>query len=185
MVFFSFHHIGSVWEQGHFSTVVFFLWQWDNMFPACFSSRPLPKIRCRTVCLRGWEVWGFCVEEQQKRNRKSEEQRGVTAGGGVCVRAAASSPLLPCYSSSSLCFLPLAGPWPFLREPFWGRRRCPRSCSVHGTPPCPSSLSRSESERMRAEEVGAGTGFRRAGRERNSMTSKSLSKQVDSFYLEL
>lgn len=118
----------------------------------------------------------FVLKDQQKRKRKSEEQEGETAGGGgVSVRGQRRAPPpLPCYSSSSRCFLPLTGPWPFLREPFCGRRRCPRSCSVHGTPPCPSSLSRSESECMRAEEVGAVTGFRRAARRRrregNGMT---------------
>lgn len=93
-----------------------------------------------------------------------EEQQGVAAASGMRGGQRAA-PLLSCYSSSSRCFLPLTGPMPFLREPFWGRRRCPRSCSVHGTPPCPSSLSRSESECMRAEEVGAGTGFMRTARE--------------------
>lgn len=91
-----------------------------------------------------------------RRSRTSEGQGAVTVGGGPFPR------LLRRYSNSSRCFLPRAGPWPFLREPFWGRSRCPRSCSFQVTPFCPSSLSRSESECMRAEEVGAGMGFRRA-----------------------
>lgn len=160
-IFFSLQ-IGSVWDQGNSSIVVFFLWQWYNMFPACFSSLSLIKSRYHSLSswMRGvrFLCWRTTKEKERVRNR------GVWQLEEGCVRAAASSPLLSCYSSSSLCFLPLAGPWPFLREPFWGRRRCPRSCSVHGTPPWPSSLSRSESECMRAEEVGAGTGFIRAGR---------------------
>lgn len=57
------------------------------------------------------------------------------------------------YSSSSRGFLALGASWPLFREPFWGRSRWPHSW--------PSSLSRSESECMRAGDVGPGTGFRR------------------------
>lgn len=113
--------------------------------------------------------------------KTNEGERGGVKGKS-CVRAAVSSPLLSCYSCSSLCFLALTGPWPFLREPFWGLRSCPRSWSVHGIPPCPSSLSRSESECMRAEEVGAGTGFRRAERERGEQKRK---KQCDGAVLNI
>lgn len=72
----SFLHSGSVWEQGSVSTVVIvFLWEWGYMFPACSSSRSLPLSTYQSVSLRGWEVQGFCAEDQQKRDRKSEAQR--------------------------------------------------------------------------------------------------------------
>lgn len=114
---------------------------------------------------------GFHELKEAWRSRKRVDQ---WEEDGVFVKVAWSSPPPRGYSSSSLCFLLRAGPWPFLREPFWGRRRCPRSCSFHGTPFCPSSLSRSESERMRAEEVGAGMGFSRAvsGQQRRSRSRK-------------
>lgn len=106
----------------------------------------------------------FYVLKEPWRSRKCVEQRGVTVlGSFLFVKVALELPTSSYrYSNSSRCFLLRAGPWPFLKEPFWGRRRCPRSCSFHGTPFCPSSLSRSESECMRAEEVGAGMGFSRA-----------------------
>lgn len=75
------------------------------------------------------------------------------------------------YRNSSLCFLVLWGPWPLRKEPFWGRSRWPRSRSVQGTPACPSSLSRSESECMRADEEGVGTGFSRANGEKMNTQS--------------
>ena len=82
-----------------------------------------------------------------------------------------------CYSSSSLCgFLPRAGPRPFRSVPFCGRSSWPRSRSAQATPPWPSSLSRSESERMRAEEVGGGTAFRRAG---GGVTERMRSKVTE------
>ena len=153
--------VGSVWGSGIFQyNGVFSVPVGQHVssmsFPLSLSLNPGVPLsvfmdeRCEVFVLKN-----------NKRIRGRVRSRGVEEG---CTRAAASSPLLSCYSSSSRCFLPRTGPWPFLREPFWGRRRCPRSCSVHGTPPCPSSLSRSESECMRAEEVGAGTGFIRAGR---------------------
>lgn len=156
-----FLHSGSVWEQGNVSTVVFLL---RDSGTTCFQ-HPLFLFLIIQVSHSLVFMDERC-EVSVLTNRKSEEQRGCDSWRR-CVRAYVCvyelPPLLSCYSSSSLCFLPLTGPCPFLREPFWGRRRCPRSCSVHGTPPCPSSLSRSESECMRAEEVGAGTGFKRAG----------------------
>lgn len=158
---------GSVWVQGSFSIVVFFLWQWDNTVPtspslSLFLTQVSPSLSSQRRSVR------FLCWRPTK--------------GKSCVRAAVSSPLLSCYSCSSLCFLALTGPWPFLREPFWGLRSCPRSWSVHGIPPCPSSLSRSESECMRAEEVGAGTGFRRAERERGEQKRK---KQCDGAVLNI
>lgn len=143
------------------------------MFPACLSSLSPPSpflnpgITQSVFMDERREVFVLSDNNNVERRRVRNKVCVTAGGGGVCecVRGQRRAPpLLSCYSSSSLCFLPLAGPWPFLREPFWGLRRCPRSCSVHGTPPCPSSLSRSESECMRAEEVGAGTGFRRPGR---------------------
>lgn len=123
----------------------------------------------------------LCWKTNKREKGRVRSRGGETAGGGgVSARGQrrAPPPLLPCYSSSSLCFLPLTGPWPFLREPFCGRRRCPRSCSIHGTPPCPSSLSRSESECMRAEEVGAVTGFSRAARRRRWREGNGLTLLV-------
>lgn len=152
--------------QGNVSTVVvFFQWQWDNMFLLSFPSL-IQASHSLSSWMRGVRLlcWRTTKEKEEERGTRGN----VTAGWRAVWVCEGSSELplllLSCYSSSSLCFLPLTGPWPFLREPFWGRKRCPRSCSVHGTPPCPSSLSRSESECIRAEEVGAGTGFMRAGR---------------------
>lgn len=143
---------GSVWEH-RMANEVFWCQQ-----DVCAVSPTL------IFSLQSWKLWGFYVLKEPWRSRKCVEQRGVTVSGSfLFVKVALELPTSSNrYSNSSRCFLLRAGPWPFLKEPFWGRRRCPRSCSFQGTPFCPSSLSRSESECMRAEEVGAGMGFSRA-----------------------
>lgn len=139
---------GSACEQGKFTIVVFFC-DSETCFQHVFLSfRNQGSAQCIFMDERR-EVF---VLNNNQRERGRMRKRGVCEGSSEL-------PFLSCYSNSSLCFFPLTGPWPFLMEPFWGRRRCPRSCSVHRSPPCPSSLSRSESECMRAEEVGAGTGL--------------------------
>lgn len=150
----------SVTVGQHVSSMFLFLF----FFPLSFSnnSRITPSVFRDERC----EVFVLKSNMRERVRNRGVRQPGQEEEEEGRVRAADSSPLLSRYSRSSLCFLALVGPWPFLMEPFWGRRSCPRSCSVHGTPPCPSSLSRSESECMRAEEVGAVTGFRRAGRQR-------------------
>lgn len=158
--------IGSVWEQGNVITVVVFFFMTVGQrvcSKILFFLCVIPAVKQSIFITQRCEV--SCCERTTEE--KQEEWRAMGLSGQrrcvfVCVRPAKGCPPPSCYSSSSRCFLALVGPWPFLREPFWGRSRCPRSCSVHGTPPCPSSLSRSESECMRAEEVGAGTGFKRA-----------------------
>lgn len=73
--FFSTLHIGSVWEQGNISTVVFFRWQWDNMFPASFSSLSLLKSWCHVFMDERCEVF-FCWKNN-KRETGRVRNRGV------------------------------------------------------------------------------------------------------------
>lgn len=91
---FFFLHIGSVWEQGNVSTVVFFRWQWDNMFPASFSSLSLLKSCCHAFMDERCE--GFFVERTTKEKQEEWGTEGCNSWRrGVCVWAASSSPPPP------------------------------------------------------------------------------------------